>query len=322
MLVIMIFMIIAVDFGGSSIKMGLVDNNTVIARNVIKTFASESFSSWLITFKQEVAQLCVNANVDYNSIEGMVWAMPLIIAPNLRYATCSFGKYEDATQTDFCDKAEQIFQIPILLDNDARAALIGEWKHGAAKGKDNVAMITLGTGLGTGVILNGMPLRGRSGMAGNLGGLSITHLNSSVEDRLPAGCTESQIATWALQNRANSLPGFADSLLADKDNIDYEMVFELAQKGDQIAQELRDTALKGWGAMALNMIQAFDPECLIFGGGIMASKDIILPSIRQYVNHNAVQAGGTVEILPAQLGDNAALVGGQWIWKSRNNLAV
>ena len=322
MSVMIIFMIITVDFGGSLIKMGLVENDTVHARCVIKSYAGQPFSDWMPAFKDDLARLCTTAEIDYFTIEGMVWALPLIISPDLRYATCSFGKYEDTTQKDFCNRAEDIFQIPLLLENDARAASIGEWQAGAARGKDNVVMITLGTGLGTAVILNGTPLRGRSGMAGNLGGLSVTHLHSCGPGSRPSGCTETQIATWALKDNAKKLPGYSDSLLAKEATIDYKIVFELAAGGDNIAGNLRDNALEGWGAMALNMIQAFDPECVVFGGGIMSSKDMILPSIREYISKYAVQAGGEVEILPAALGDDAALIGAQWIWNKRNNIAV
>ncbi len=321
-LVIIVFMIITADFGGSSIKIGLVENDTVLARSVIESYASQSFSDWIPSLKQDITNLCDKAGVSMAGIDGMVWALPLIIAPGLRYATHAFGKFVDATHEDFCVHVEDLFQFPLLLENDARAALIGEWQYGAACGKDNVVMITLGTGLGTGVILNGKPLRGRSGMAGNLGGLSITHLNAPRIINMPAGCTETQIATWALQNKAQAIPGFDKSLLACESKIDYKLVFELAEKGDILACKLRDYAFEGWGAMALNMIQAFDPECVIFGGGIMSSRDMIIPAVKTFVNDFAVQAGGEVDILPAALGNSAALLGGQWIWNMRNEFAA
>ena len=315
-------MIIAADFGGSRIKMGLVENSIVYAQSSIESYAYQPFSVWIPAFKQDLLRLCVQAEVEISSLSGMVWALPLIVDPHLRYATCSFGKYEDTIQKDFCSRAEDIFQIPLVLENDARAALIGEWQSGAACGRENVVMVTLGTGLGTGVIMDGRPLRGRSGMAGNLGGLSITHLNSHFPGGRPPGCTETQIATWAIQQRTPQLPGFKESLLAKEPLIDYRVVFELASKGDKLACYLRDCALEGWGAMALNMIQAYDPECVVFGGGIMASGDVILPSIKEYVENYAVQAGGKVDILAAALGDNAALVGGHWIWSKRNKNAI
>ena len=179
-------------------------------------------------------------------------------------------------------------------------------------------MITLGTGIGTGVIQGGRPVRGRSGMAGTLGGLSITHLGTPGNKRVAPGCTEAQAATWALPERAPDLPGFESSSLGKADRIDYQSVFSHAAHGDPTACGLRDHALEAWGALTLNLIQAFDPERVVIGGGIMASSDIILPALRRFVGDHAIQAGGPVDIVAGTLGDHAALIGCEWIWNETN----
>lgn len=309
-------MIIAVDFGGTRIKLGLVENGSVHGFRVIRSYANHPFIEWLPVLKGELQSLCNSVGFTIREIEGMVWTVPLIITPGMRRAACSFGKYEDIIQHDFCDLVETQFQIPLLLENDARAALIGEWQRGAARGRDNAVMITLGTGLGTGVIFEGKPMRGRSGMAGSLGGLSITHLDAEDRGDGTPGCIENQVATWALSKQIRQMKGFKDSLLADEPHVDYKAVFKLAAVGDALACRLRDRALEAWGALAVNLIQAYDPECVVFGGGIMASEDTILPTIRNFVNMYASQAGGPVEIVKARLGDHAALVGGEWIWNT------
>lgn len=309
-------MIIAVDFGGTRIKLGLVENGIVYGYNVVDSYFNYSFVEWIPLLRHELLLLCYSAGVKIEEIEGMVWAFPLIINPGSRYATCSFGKYEDVVQKDFCDLVEKQFQIPLLLENDTRAALIGEWQKGAALNRENVVMITLGTGLGTGVIFEGKPVRGRSGMAGNLGGFSITHLNTEEGGGKTPGCIESQVATWALPKRIRQMKGFEDSRLSREPRVDYLAVFNLAAQGDALACQLRDRALEAWGALALNMIQAYDPECVVFGGGIMASESVILPAIKEFINLYACQASGPVEIMKAQLGDYAALLGGEWIWKT------
>ena len=309
-------MIFAVDFGGTRIKLGLVEDGVIYNYNVIPAYANEPFVEWLPLLRDQLHTLCSSSGFAVKDIEGMVWAFPLIIGPGLRHATCSFGKYEDTIHHNFCNLAEQQFRIPLLLENDARAALIGEWKNGAARDMENAVMITLGTGLGTGVIFEGKPMRGRSGMAGNLGGYSITHLQTDDCGYGTPGCIESQVATWALRLRASQMKGYKDSLLAGEPQLDYLTVFKRANQGDALAGRLRDRALEAWGALALNMIQAYDPECVVFGGGIMASEDEILPSIREFINRYAFQTGGPVDILKAQLGDHAALVGAEWIWNT------
>lgn len=309
-------MIFTVDFGGTRIKLGLVEDGVVYGYNVIGSYANRLFVEWIPLLKGELQSLCDVAGLAMKDIEGMLWAFPLIIEPGLRHATCGFGKYEDIIQHNFGNLVEQQFQIPVLLENDARAALIGEWQFGSARGRDNAVMITLGTGLGTGVIFEGKPMRGRSGMAGNLGGFSITHLDTGDSGYGAPGCIESQVATWALSHKITQMKGFKDSGLASEPSVDYLAVFKLAARGDALACRLRDQALEAWSALALNMIQAYDPECVVFGGGIMTSEDVILPAISEFIDVYAFQIGGPVEIVKAQLGDHAALIGGEWIWKT------
>jgi glucokinase len=304
------------DFGGMRTKLGLVADGIVKAETVIDSPAKAEASEWLPALKESAVSLCESAGVSLAGLEGMVWALPLIIDPGLRRATCSFGKFADTTRGDFCERAEELFGVPLLLENDARAAVIGEWQAGAGRGMSNLAMVTLGTGIGTGVIFEGQPLRGRSGMAGNLGGLSVTHLGTRGAGSVPPGCLEGRVATWALAERASGIPGFDASPLSGEARLDYEAVFSHAARGDSVACRLRDEALEAWGALALNLIQAYDPEGLIFGGGIMEAGDVILPAVREFVDRHAVQAGGPVEIKAGQLGIRAALIGCEWIWSN------
>lgn len=307
-------MILGGDFGGTRIKFGLVDDGRVIASSVVDSVAGLPSREWFPLLDRAVTDLCASSEVDRQTIEAMVWALPLIIDPGLRRATQAFGKFEDATDDDFCQRAEDRFGLPLRLDGDARAAAIGEWQAGAGKGTDDLVMITLGTGIGTGVIQGGRPVRGRSGMAGTLGGLSITHLGTPGSERVAPGCTEAQVATWALPERAAALPEFGLSTLSSEARVDYQAVFSHAAKGDALAIRLRDHALEAWGAMTLNLIQAFDPERVVLGGGIMASANTILPAVRRFVDDHAIQAGGPVEVVAGTLGDHAALIGCEWIW--------
>jgi glucokinase len=309
-------MILAGDFGGTSVKLGLIQDGMVRASGRLVSPARECSDVWLPVLKEETGALCASAGVRMEDIEGMVWALPLVIDPGLRQASWGFGKFDDTMESGFAARAESVFGIPLLLENDARAAVIGEWQAGAGEGLGDLVMITLGTGIGTAVILEGRPLRGRSGMAGNLGGLSITHLGSPVLGSVAPGCVEGRVATWALPEKSARMPGFAASSLATAAALDYQAVFAHAAAGDPLARQLADEALEAWGALTLNLIQAYNPQRVILGGGIMASGEIILPAIRNFVSQHAVQAGGPVEIVAGTLGDSAAWFGCEWIWKN------
>jgi glucokinase len=311
-------MILAGDFGGTIVKLGLLENGRVQAQSRIPSPARSSSQDWMPALKLHADELCKSVGVRLAELEGMVWALPMVIAPCQRRASWSFGKFDDAKQSDFHTTIESLFGLPIALENDARAAAIGEWQAGAGRGLNDLVMITLGTGIGTAVIHEGRPLRGRGGMAGNLGGLSISHLGTPVTGKVAPGCIEGLVSTWALPIRAAQMPGFAESPLASASPLDYRAVFTHAADGDPLASQLRDEALEAWAALTVNLIQHFDPERVILGGGIMASGEVILPKLRDFVDRYAVQGSGPVDLVAAELGDHAALFGCEWIWRNGN----
>lgn len=175
-------MILCGDFGGTLTKLGLFDDGRPLAEAMIDSVAGAGEDEWFLSLKPSTAALCEAAGTEMAALSGMVRALPLIIDPGLRRATRAFAQFEAATDPGFCERGKEFFGARLLLENDARAALIGEWQAGAGRGTSDLAMVTLGTGIGTGVILDGRPLRGPSGMAGNLGGLSITHLGQTSPD--------------------------------------------------------------------------------------------------------------------------------------------
>ncbi len=309
-------MILGGDFGGTFTKLGLVEDGRVAASSVIPSPSKDGLLPWLPTLKENAKALCKTAGIELEAIGGMVWALPLIIDPGLRRATCSFGKFEDAKREDFCEQVEQIFGLPLRLENDARAAVIGEWQAGAGRGMRDLGMVTLGTGIGTSVISAGRPLRGRSGMAGNLGGLSVTHLGAPAKNLLPPGRTEFYAASWTLLRRASAMADFTKSSLTGESRLDYPAVFRHADNGDSIACQLRDEALEAWGSVVLNLIQAHDLERVILGGGIVVAANGIVSVVQDFVSRHAVQAGGKVDIVAGELGDRAAIIGCEWIWNN------
>ena len=109
------------------------------------------------------------------------------------------------------------------------------------------------------------------------------------------------------------MPGFDRSPLRQAAALDYTLIFKHAAAGDPCAVAVRDHSLLVWSALAVNLIHAYDPEKVIFGGGIMASADRILPAVRDYVRRHAHTPWGSVRIVPSELGDTAALVASEWL---------
>lgn len=236
-------------------------------------------------------------------------AFPSLVSADCKKVTRTFQKFEDLVGLDIQQWSQKAFGLECKIENDARAALIGEWRYGAGKGMDNLFMLTLGTGCGTAVVLEGKPIHGFSGMAGNMGGHSITHRDGEECWCGSRGCLEAQVASWALEGIARKDPDFAISKLASAEKVDYRAVFELAEKGDGLAVRLRDKAIDTWAAALLNGVHFFDPQRIIIAGGIMASADVILPALQEILDQQAIQVASPVQVVAAELGDGAALLG-------------
>jgi glucokinase len=303
--------VIAIDFGGTRCKAGLVRGGQSRELQILDTPRHGSLAQMLPDLHGMMERMAA-ADAGADPVRALAWALPCIISPDGKKVVGTFGKFEDAPRLDLAGWARNAMGLPLLLENDARAAALGEWTHGAGRGVDNMVMVTLGTGIGTGVVCEGRPLRGRNGMAGSLGGHTATHVGGATCSCGVEGCLEAQIATWALPGSARARPDFPTSPLAAEPVLDYEAIFRHAAAGDPLAIDLRDRALSGWSALLVNMIHSYDPERIVIGGGIMKGGGAILPVLREKVGRQATQPGGPVQIVPAALGDAAALHGAAW----------
>jgi glucokinase len=170
-------------------------------------------------------------------------------------------------------------------------------------------MVTFGTGIGTAALIAGRLLRGRHGQAGCLGGHLTVRYGGRQCSCGNAGCAEAEASTAFLRAVAEARPEFSTSALAESNPLDYAAVFAAADAGDACAVAVRDHSLLVWGALAVSLIHAYDPERVILGGGIMRSAGTILPWIADYVRRHAHTPWGKVEVRASELGDDAALLG-------------
>lgn len=301
------------DIGGSRIKLALVRDGRILARRIEPAHADLPWSRRIGDLAAGWRSLCAEAGIALTSVDGLGIGFPSLVDAAHGRILDEWGKFPGCTGFDLGAWARQTLGLRLALDNDARAALLGEWRQGAGIGCDNLVMITLGTGIGTAVVMEGRLVRGGHGQAGSLGGhLTVRHGGRRcVCNNL--GCAEAEASTAVLHELVRTRPEFAHSALAGVDALDYAAVFRLAAEGDACAIALRDHSLSVWSAAVVNLIHAYDPDRLIVGGGIMGSAGHILPALRQYVDAHAHTSWGRVEIVPGALGDDAALLGGYWL---------
>ncbi|MEI8235360.1 MAG: ROK family protein [Verrucomicrobiota bacterium] len=301
--------IAAADVGGTTIKLALVQDSVLLARAEIPAEAEAGLAPALERMVSAWRNLCNRSSIPFEQIGAFGISFPGIIDPRTeRVWITPAGKFEDSRTIDLQHWAQNRLQRPIAVCNDAKAALAGEWRFGAARGASNAAMMTLGTGVGTAVIMNGAPLNGAHGLAGNAAGHVTIDLSGPQCLCGNIGCVESEGSSWAMRRQAEAHPGFAASCLATAHPLDYKALFAAARDGDALAIELRDRSLRAWAVGAANMINNFDPEILIIGGGVAVAADLILPCISSHIRKHA-WAQWEVPVVAAQLGNDAGLLG-------------
>ena len=270
----------AIDLGGTKIKMGIVNNGKVVARDVIDAKSCEGLSSRLVDIENVLKKLAGQSKIPAEKFIGVGLAFPSLVDNKTGQVFCDSAKYSDAENLNLNQWCKKSFGLPFVIENDAKMALIGEWQSGAAKGFQNAVMITLGTGIGTAVLIEDRILRGAHGVAGNLGGHLVINYNSKIKCSCGnLGCVEGESGTHYLPLIIKNYPQFNNNKLLNK--LDYQNIFELAEENDPLAVALKNNALKIWAALSVNLIYAYDPEVLIFGGGIMKSAKIILRYVRE-----------------------------------------
>lgn len=304
---------LAADFGGTRIKLGVVRDAVVIVQSVIPAESSRHLTERLEVVAKGFEELCAQAGIAIFECDGVGFSYPSIIDRRNARILDHFGKFGDASAIDLRGWAEQRLRLPLAIDNDARMALIGEWRYGAGKGSDNCAIITLGTGIGVSAVIEGQVLRGVHGQAGILGGHTTLRADGGACVCGNIGCAELLASTSVIARLAREHPLFPCSPLAMLGAIDYAAIFRFASEGDACALALRNGSLETWATLAVNLIHVFDPELIIFGGGIMGSADEILPFVRDYVSRHAHTPWGEVKIVASELGDRAALLACEWL---------
>jgi len=305
--------ILAADTGGTFIKLGVIRRGEVIAQCSIPAQSDRPLAERLPVIAAEWSRLCEGIGVDVRACAGIGISFPSIMDPLTGRVLTHFGKFTDAPDQDLKAWAKDTFGLPLAIENDARAALIGEWQRGAGRGCDHLVMLTLGTGLGSAALVDGRPLRGGHGQAAIMGGhSSINYDGTTCPTCGNTGCAEHEASTASLPRLAAEAGGFRQSPLALEGEFNYEAVFRLAAAGDSVSRRLRDHSLQVWGTFAANQVLAFDPQRLIIGGGISADPGVI-ESIRDHVHRYALTPWGKVSVQRAELRDNAALLGCEWL---------
>lgn len=219
-------------------------------------------------------------------------------------------------QQDLATAFQVAFDLPFYLENDANIAALGEQRQGAGKNQDHVVLITLGTGIGGGVIIDGKIYHGKDGAAGEVGHMI---LNKDIHIQCTCGrygCFEALASATGINNLARDYSQRFSGQSQIKQAIDSgqeltaKEIIQAAQAGDSFASKVFDDYTAYLGQGCANLIDILNPACIILGGGISKAGDYLLEAVRTKCEEYVFPAlAGKTEIVLAQLGNDAALIG-------------
>lgn len=310
---------IAIDLGGTFIKIGLLKNGQLIDRKEIEAQSTSGLKSQLPVLEAVIDQLLMTNEIQTNDVLGIGFSFAGLVDSVQNRILSTNQKYDDGPETDLGEWAKVKWNWPLFAMNDARMALLGEWQLGAGQGCSDLVMVTLGTGIGSAVLICGELLIGKHFQAGNLGGHFVVNHRGSVCTCGNIGCVEAEASTWRLPSLLKERPRFAGSSMINEEILDFKALIHHSDKGDQVAKEILEHCLSAWAAGIITMIHAFDPEIIILSGGVMRSSSIILPVLQEKADRLAWTPWGKVKLVEAKFPDSAALYGADYLVKSKIN---
>lgn len=314
--------VLGIDIGGTNTVYGIVDaRGTVIASGAIKTKKHEIFNDYINELHEEVTKLLVA-----NDAVGKIFGIG-VGAPNANFYT---GNIEDAANLQWKGVLplgrilEEKFGIPVAVTNDANAAAIGEMTYGAARGMKDFIMITLGTGVGSGIVCGGQMIYGADGMAGELGH-TIARRGGRPCGCSRKGCLETYCsATGVVRSALEFLDAQASvpSLLRNipSDELTSKDVYDAAKAGDAIALSVFEFTGRILGEMLADFAAFTSPEAFIIFGGLAKSGEMLMKPLKESFEANLLSyQKGKIRILLSELKEaDAAVLGASALgWEAK-----
>jgi glucokinase len=307
--------ILAIDLGGTQIRAAHVNPDAAVAcRRAVGTNADEGVDAVVgricrlaAECRTEAASAGLGAPIGIGiSSPGPLdpWRGVVMGSPNL----------PGWREVPLVEMVEKRLDLPAFLERDTNVAVMAEWRFGAARDRRDVIYVTVSTGVGGGIIIDGRPLQGKDGTAGEVGHLTVELDGPLCGDGMP-GHVEAIASGTAIarEGRAllarNAAPVLA-TLVTDPDNVDAQLVARAADSGDAACMAVLDRAWTAIGAMCAGLINVLNPEVIVLGGSIATHRPELLHRIREEVARRAFATPARrASIVLAELGDDVSLIG-------------
>lgn len=304
--------VVGVDVGGQTSKIGIVDaRGEVLVQSVIRSDNHPEAEGFIAELAEAIKALIAKSGkegqirgVGVGAPNGNYYSGEIAFAPNLAWAaskTVPFSKL----------LSDSLDGLKVTLTNDANAAAMGEMAYGAAKGIRNFIMITLGTGVGSGIVINGEVLYGSDGFAGELGHTIAIRHNGRQCGCGRFGCLEAYCSAIGVARTAREWLEMSDepSLLREVEKITSKDVYEAAKDGDKLAVKVFNYTGKILGASLADFVAFSAPEAIVLFGGLARAKEFLYEPVLNSMNENVLALWrGKVKLLFSQLKESDAAI--------------
>jgi len=289
---------IGVDVGGTKIAAGVIDSDGRIERRVERPTPLGSQDELLAELDRLVEEVLAD------DVAALGFGVPSTV--DQRSGRVVSSVHVPLVDLDFRARMSERFSLPVAIDNDGNAATIAEWRIGAGRGARHLVMLTLGTGIGGGLILDGKPYRGSVGAGAELGHIVLQYGGEPCRGSCTGhGHFEQYGSGWAADRAAAEILG-AGSHARD--------LVAAARDGNDAALEAMREIGRRLGAGIGSLVNVFNPELVVLGGGFSSALDLMLDAAREVMAQEALPPGrDLVQIVPAELGGEAGLVGAGFV---------
>ncbi len=298
-----------VDIGGTTVKIGLFKTDgELVDKWEIKTRTENKGEAILPDIAESLKRKMEEKGIEASQMSGIGIGVPAPVDDNgVVQNTANLGwGYKEVNR-----EMEELTGLKVAAGNDANVAALGEMWLGAGKGQKNMIMVTLGTGVGGGVIVNGHPLVGAHGAGGEIGHLCVNYEETEHCGCGKTGCLEQYASATGIARLAKKRLAADDaaSSLRDKKEISAKTVFDALKDGDKVAEEIVEEFGVYLGHAMANLAAVVDPSVIVIGGGVSKAGEILLDYVEKNFQEKAFFANKNTEFVLATLGNDAGICG-------------
>ena len=302
--------VFGVDIGGTTVKIGLFSiEGELLDKWEITTRTDEGGAYILSDIAESVKAKMQEKDITVDDVKGVGMGVPGPVKEDGTVIKCvnlGWGIFNAA------EELSKLLGLPVKAGNDANMAALGEMWQGGGKGHKNVVCVTLGTGVGGGIILNGKMLAGVNGAGGEIGHITIDPEETDACNCGKKGCLEQYASATGIVRMANKLLNESDkpSKLREVQYISAKEIFDQAKSGDELSLALVEELGRRLGFALANIACVVDPEIFVIGGGVSRAGAILIDTVKKYFQQYAFHACKNTEFEVAKLGNDAGMYGG------------